>query len=452
VKAYSHKVAGVGIALLFSIAAVAQVPVSGVQGAKLQDLVNSPTFVTVVLKSGPKDVNLQVRDIGPNYVGVIAKDGSKPAYLFSAISEIIVQDGKIESAPDFSLPKNRALTNEEQRLFERALERAKQIYDAASTDQSLRMDAAALLLLGHDTAAQEYLEQLLTGNDISTAVEAGMALYLGGVSLKNADAVIELGTGSGNRTVRSKAVLLVGLLGIQGRDQALLTLLRDRLADYSVPAMKSLALLNNTAALPLLYEAIQDANPTKADNAAAALGRMKSEEIVPRLREILTRAENFSRYRIACALYAHNDTVGRQLLQEEFLSMPNLSADAAIVLARNGDRDGIRVLNQKMEERYNKDQREVLFLRADMAMALVLGGDGNAIAAVQELLSSPDPQVIEYTCDRIAEAGLRRLMSITQSAVEHADPHVALSACFATASCGNASFHDRLVGARLARQ
>jgi hypothetical protein len=225
---------------------------------------------------------------------------------------------------------------------------------------------------------------LLTGNDVSTAVEAGMALYLGGQPPRNAKAVVERGMGSGDQSVRVKAFVLAGLLGIHARDDKLSELVRGRLSDDSVP-----------------------------------------------------------------------EAANEQPLPKEQISMepnPEIALTFAICLARNGDGNGIRALNQQMEKPYNKEAREDLLTRADMAIALVLGGEHNGIAAVQELLSSPDVVVIKHTCDLIAEAGLRRLMTITQSSVEHSDPHVALAACMAAASCGNASFHDRLAGARLARR
>lgn len=447
-KSFAHKYVALGAILLVSALAPAQVPVTGVTGARIQDLVGSPTLVTVVLKNGPKDVNLQVVDLGPDYVSVKLQDGSRTAYKFAAIAEIQVQGDRIE-AKEFRLSRTRALTSEEQKLHDRAIERAKQIFDTPGTDQSLRMSAASLLALTNDRAAIEYLEQFLTGNDTATAVEAAFALYLAGTTPPNMDAILSLGIGSGNREIRSKAVILAGLLGDESQVPKLMQMLRDRLADYSVPAMIALALLNEQDALPMLYENIQDSNKAKGDAAVIALSRMQSDEIAPRLKEIYPRTQNFSQFRIAKTLYAHNDTLGRQLLQDEFLDSPPLAIETAIALAKNGDRDGIRVLNAKLAERFNPTQPVELITRAEVAMALVVGGDGNATIAVQDLLTVEFPDVVAHTCRLIADAGLRRLMPLTQTAVEHTDPKVALAACVATLACANPDFHDRLAGVRL---
>ena len=433
------------VALVFSATASAQVPVSGVSGAKLQDLVGSPTLVTVVLKSGPEDVNLNVVDIGPDYVSFKMQNGQRTAYKFSALKEIRVQGDAI-AAKAFTLDRSRALTPEEQKIYDGVTQKAKAFFDGPQTDQSIRMDAAGILVLSNDQSAEEYLTTFLNGNDTATAVEAAVRLYAAGKTdaLQN---VLQSGISSGNRNVRAKAVLLLGLTGNTSQEGQLMEMLRDRLADYSAPAMRTLAMLNNEAALPMMYDAILDSNSIKGEAAVFALGLMKSDEIPVRLKELLTRAKNFERFRIARALYAHNDTTGRQLLQGEFLDVPSLRTDTAIILAKQGDRDGIRILNEILDERYNPTT-EVLKKRAEMAMALVIGGDGAAITIVQELLGSDDLAVLKYTCDLIADSGVRRLMPLTQSSVENADAKVSMSACQATIACANPDYRDRLVGTR----
>ena len=73
------------LVLLAALPAAAQVTGTGAGGAKLADLVGSPTMVTVVLNSGAEDPNLNVLDLGPNYVAAKASDGARNVYLFSDI-------------------------------------------------------------------------------------------------------------------------------------------------------------------------------------------------------------------------------------------------------------------------------------------------------------------------------------------------------------------------------
>lgn len=425
--------------------ATAQPPVTGVQGATLKDLAGTSTLVTVVLKSDAEDPNLQVVELGPDYVAVRLENGSRTAYKFTAIKEVRVQGEKVE-AKEFELDRSRSLTSDEQRIVGQAVERAAAIFQSSNVDQTLKMDAAALLHACGREGGLEYLRQLAAANDLVTALEATKRLYLCG-DKEAGGAVIDLAMESGNRKVRVLAAQVIGLLRIPGHEADLLTMLRDRAAEFYVPAARSLARLGNLEGLPLLFQGIEDINEEKSSAALVALCTLESDEIVPKMKQMLNDVKGFARFRVAQVLYAHKDPMGTKLLETDSMNTPSLVVDTAILLARTGNRDGRSFLVSKLEERFTESP-EIMTMRARMAGALVEAGDGNAISILQELLRFKDITVQKKVCEIVGAVGVRRLMPITQSSIDSTDNGVALAACAAAIACANPDFHDRLITLR----
>jgi HEAT repeat protein len=449
-------------ALCLAAPAFAQVPLTDAGGAQLTDLVGSPTMVTVVLKSGAEDPNLNVTGLGPNYVATKAADGTHNVYLFSDLKEIRVQGGRVEAA-ETKVNIGRALSASERTVVTRAVDRAAEIFQASKDDQATKMMAAALLVgnrsvaqtiltVGGEAAnagqitkdidaAHEYLKQLAVSNDPPTALMAGISLYLAN-DPESAKPAVSPGLEGSSRQARSMAAELAGLVGDTSATNTLMTMVRDRAADVSAPAAVALARLGNREIIPTLLEMLGDINGDKGDAAVLGLATLGGEDVIEQLKAMLDHAQSVERFRIAIVLFRLRDPMGEQLLAREFLEVASLAREAAMALAAKGNARGLEYLRGKLDERMDETAENLKF-RARSAGVLIEGGDRWAVSVLQEALRSENPEVEIYACNVISRSANRSLLTSVQPAIESADPGVAISACRAAFGITNQEFRTR---------
>ncbi|MEA3366227.1 MAG: hypothetical protein U9Q79_11365, partial [Candidatus Hydrogenedentes bacterium] len=142
-----HRITMMFLGIALAVPAFGQdIPITGVEGATLEDLAGTPTLVTIVIKGrDAEDPNLQITELGPNYLSVLNPDtGDRHAYLFEDVEEIRVQGGKLE-AKIFQRDAERALTQAQEGLLNRAIRQAAEVFQKENQNQPLKMDAAMII-------------------------------------------------------------------------------------------------------------------------------------------------------------------------------------------------------------------------------------------------------------------------------------------------------------------
>lgn len=454
----------VALVLVLAGTASAQVTVTGAPNARLEDLVNSPTMVTVVLQpNGAQDPNLNIVELGPNYVKTKAADGTTNVYLFTSIKEIRVQGERIAEA-DVKVNVGRALNPTQRSVIARAIKCATDLFQGSQENQAAKMNAASLLagngriattvlaVSGSSPAANgdvtksvegagEYLAQLAGTNDPNVSLLAGICLYLAG-DIEGARRVVPVAMASSSRMVRIGGAELAGLTGDQSAAPQLFEMARDRAADVSAPAALSLAMLGNRDVIPTLLEMITDINSDRGDAAMLGLVTLGGEDVVEQMKIMLKDAQTVPRFRMAMVLFRLKDPLGEQLLAREFLQVPSLAREAALNLAMRGNARGLEYLRAKLDERMDVTTENYKF-RARAAGALIEGGDRWAVARLQECLRMDNAEVQRYTCDVVSHIGSSALLSVVQPVIESSDPFVALSGCRAAFAIANPEFRAR---------
>lgn len=407
-------------------------PVVDGNGATLQSLAGTSTLVSVALKdSSAVDKNLRVVELGPDYVAFLTQDNQRIVYLFSAMKEIKVQDGKV-SSKRFTIEESRSLKMEEQQVLDRAFDTARRIYETANADQALKMRAAVLLASNANKEAHEYLKTLAGSNDLETQLDAALCLYLVGDNELTGPLVTK-GIQSGNRKIKGKAMKLAGLVKATDSIPVLAHSFQDRLADICSPAAKALARMDYAEIKPTLVDMLTDRSEEKSLAAAFALKQLGDKAMAKDIKAKLDDARGEVRHRIIVLLFALDDPAAKEMLNEEIKSAPTLAGDAAILLAKSGDWNAVQFLSEKLKRRYDEVTEEdrrtlnaealrlrettVLF-RAKAATALVQAGDATAETYLQEMLRSEDMVLRNEVCDLLGQLGKRKLITVLQSSLE----------------------------------
>lgn len=428
----------------------AQVRITGAAGATLEALSGSPTLVTVVLKeSGASDANLKVRNYNNKAINFLTANNDIVPYLIADIDRIEVQGGKVEKA-ELKLEQSRALRPEEQIIYDRALARAREIYQEASANQDVKIQAAMLLALNGEQDAINYLVELANSNNINAQLSAGLALYLSNADVGDKVKLAELvdkGMDSGNRQARSQAALLAGLTQDTAATAQLLTLLQDRAAAQSAPAAKALARLGVREAVPQLLGMLESRSEEKGEAAQWSLIQLGGPEVVEQMKIQLNNAQGFGKLRIAKVLFALEDEAGKKEMNRVFREVFTQAIEAAKVLAAKGDFDAMSYLQERLNEPMEESE-EGMIAYVGMATALLKGGDTTAQATLQQVLRSKSVPARVAVTRSLVEVGNRRMMPLIQSSLESRELELAIEACLATVALGNPDFRQRLTAAR----
>ena len=441
-------VLAMAVCCVMGTAVAATPPISGGEkGTTLDKLAGTQTLVTVVIKgTEAEDKNLRVVEVGDDYVSVASREGERHTYLFKSISKIVVQEGQ-EEVEEWS-PAEIGLLPAQQQVLARALQRAANFFQTSNEDQTAKMDAAVLLAIGGESSAREdalqYLRAFHEGDDLATALFAAYRLYLIGRGEEIDWGVLDSALNSGNREIRKSGAKLAGLLGRQEAVPILRRMLKDRRGEMAAVAAVALARLDDRESLPTMLALLTERSPEKGEAAMFAVKRLADEYTTEQLKSMLPSYEGLIRFRIISVLFSLGDPEGERLLREESLQVPTLQVDAACLLARKGDIQAMRMLRKRLSERYDEDS-ETLIHRAEMAAALVAGGDRTVVPVLQDLLRTDMLKVQERVCLLLTELGVRSLSSIIQPSMESADPKIALIGSRTALAMGYPSFRDRLV-------
>ncbi len=429
---------------LFIAAAAAwgQVPITGVSGVNLTDIEGTSTLVTVVLNpSGAEDPNCTVVDVGPNYVSVVAATGERNAYLFTDIREIRVQGEKLDVEP-FQLDANRPLNDEDQAVVDAALSQAREMFENATTDQQLRMDAAGLVAMQGDEDALQHLTQLAATNDLQTSLEAILRLYTAGEDIRQYEEIKE-GLESGIRVVRRLALTLAGFTGDPQYLREVRRAAEDRIAQLNAPAMIALARIGDRESVPLLIDNLGSANNETSIAAREALVILGGSDVIAMLKERLDAATRLERFRVISTLYLLGDPLGERFLEDVVDTVPTLAQPASIILAGQGQYDARVRITEFLSQRFEGDL-ETYRCRAEMAGALMKGGDRKSIAVFQDLLRAEQPEARTFALMVIATLEQRNLLTIIRPAIDDASLRVQLRAAQAAVALANPGFSERL--------
>ncbi|MBN2308967.1 MAG: HEAT repeat domain-containing protein [Candidatus Hydrogenedentes bacterium] len=432
--------------VLLPLAAVGQVPVTGVEGATLADIVGTETLVTVVLsRPGAEDSNLTIVDVHENYITVVSASGEENYYRFVDIKEIRVQGGLVE-AKALRPRKDMMLTGQQQQALGRAVQRAQEIFQSSNDNQPFKMAAAVVMIVaGGDEAAQaarEYLASLAESNDIRVGIDAGLRLYLAGEPLP-VD-MIEDGLQSGTPRVRSQATFMAGLVGDHESEPMLYKMLQDRAAEFSAPAARALSILGNRDAIPELLAMLVERNERKSSAAVFGLSLLGGDDVIEQLKLMLNSSEGLARFRVAKVLYTLGEPSARRLLREEIILEPALQVEAAALLARDGDIKAMQTLRERLERKFEPTEENLLW-RADAIAALVAANDRTMLGPLMDLRRAEFPAVKARVYDLVAELGQRSFIVVIQPGIEESDLAIALKACETVVALTDSAYRERLL-------
>lgn len=440
---FSVTVLVVFAACMAASAGAPNIPVTGTNApASLQDIVGTPTMITVILKgSGARDPNLKLVEIRDDRIIVTAPNGDVVPYMVDSVEQIEVQGGVVEQR---RLPQMDAqmLRPEHQRVVDRAWTRVREIYGESADNQALKIQAATLLSLSNDAEAHNYLRQLAESNDIEIQLTASGALYLIGDAVS--ETLIRQGLDSGNRNARVMAASLAGLANYQEGATLLKVMFNDRAVQLSTPAARALARLGVQDIVPDLFNMIFELHEDKGEAAMFALTKLANEDMVEQLKFRLLEAEGVSRFRLVCVLFNIGDPVGIKELKDIFNNYPTLTPEVALLLATNGDWEATQYLRNRLARREDPTEANLSY-RARNAQALLKGGDPSAMAVFQELLRSDDPAITNLVFKLMAELGQPRMITLLQPSIENVDKEFAVHACKTVIALALPEFRERLL-------
>lgn len=417
-------------------------PVVNGGGATLRDLAGTSKLVTVVLEdSGTEDPNLRVMEVNKAHFTVMTLSREEVPYLFASVKEIRVQDGQV-AVKQFAPELSRSLRAEEQKVVDRAFRRAKEIFDENADRAPIRMRAAMVMALNNRKEALEYLQSRATSGDVPTELDAVLALYLAGAEDFGGEAVAA-GLESGDKKVRQKAIQLAGLLQDESTAPRLMKLVRDRDASINAPAARALGRLGVREVIPRLFRMVMELTAEKGDAAVFALSLLGGEDVVEQAKQRLEQADGLARYRLVLLLYRLGDPLGKKLMVQEMMAVPSLAREAALVLARDAQWDGVKYLMDMLERRYDEEV-DVMVYRARAAAALIATGHSPVASDLQEMLQLGEPVVRKQICYVLAALGDRRQIPIVTPLIENSEPDLALTACVAAVAMARPDFAMRL--------
>lgn len=435
------------VAVLAALTAgAADVKITGTAApVTLKELAGTPTLVTVVLKeSGAKDSNVRIMEVLPNAINVMTEKGELVPYLLEMVEEIQVQGGQVEGRR-FKPDEIQVLRPEQQRVAERAMTRAVEIFTGANDDQQLKMDAAVLMALNKNRDATKYLKQLAETNDITLQLTASKALYLIGEPVS--ETLLRQGLESGNRKARAMAATLSGLNNYTAGIPLLKVLFDDRAVELSAPAACALARLGDREIIPRLMAMIDEPNDLKGNAAVYSLAKLGGDDIVQQLKARLGETEGIIKYRILKVLYRLKDPSALDEIRKIFKDLPTMAPKAAIILAKDGDWDATQFLRARLNRREDPTEANLIY-RAQTAAALLINGDPSVLAVFQEILRSTSPKAKQTVFELFTYIDNVRLIPILQPSIENVDKVMALQACEAAATLALPAFRARIMEIR----
>ncbi|MCC6142966.1 MAG: HEAT repeat domain-containing protein, partial [Candidatus Hydrogenedentes bacterium] len=247
------------------------------------------------------------------------------------------------------------------------------------------------------------------------------------------------------RSVRATSAQLAGIAGLDLYTLELMRLINDRAVEYSAPAARTLARLGNRDVIPRLLSMVAERNEEKGEAAIFGLIRLGGEEVINGVKDLLPKAPEHVRFRLARVLLALDDPMGKEVMQQIMAGVPTLAYAAALELAARGDWDAMTFVRREMSEPVDPSDA-IMIRRANAAATLIMGGDVEGpVAVLQELLRSNSVEVHKGLCQAITRVGKPNLLNILQSPIENVDQEIAMQNCIAAMALGRPEFRKRLL-------
>lgn len=469
-----YSLASLCLALILCTVANAQVQVmdaSGkpLSGVSLQDLAGSGKLVTIKLIEKfdfARDRNLTVKSVNESE-GTLTLEragGGIIAYKLADIRDLRVQDSRL-TEKIYTRREGGSLTADQVNIVNRAERRAKELFDAARDDQTMRMEVASLLAVRGDHEAIAYLESLSRTDDLGVAISASLNLYYAGQE-PDKDLIFR-GLASGQRAVRTQAAKLAG----RTHDPQFRKKVRELLDDATVDDFPTIAhgasLLQDPKAVPILAKALKSLHQIQINGALNSLSRMGGKEVESAMLKLVENSEDHVRIRALLVLYrvGDPDTTKKEaadIFKNEYMDSAVYGVWAALALAPSGDWDAQERLRTFYHEPHDNNL-ENLGQRAAFAAALFEGGYAQAKSMLRDLLNTQEDTIYakgqtqnEYfkqgtvaatklvVCYFIAKNGSRTLLSLLDAPMQDSNPYIAYGACAAAIAISDAEFRSRL--------
>lgn len=463
-----------GMVCALAFGALAQAPPTTPDGRTLAQVAAQDALITVVITTPgglEEDPNLRITRIYNDSFATVDLEGDPATYLFEEVFQVRVQDGLVEER---ALELKTALSDEQQEILLRALERAQQILNNPQLEQAMRIRAAGLLVAAETPEAinaRALLLSITRAEDIEAALEAATWLHLAGDPALvpgtpfPADALqsnqpnpsapttederrplvphlLERGLDHGSREVRARAAMLTGLVGAKSLITELERQMNDRIAELAVPAAKAMANLAQTSAIPRLLDLVMERTESKGEAAIYGLQRLGDAQTAEKVKRLVPAARGMTELRLARVLFALGDPMGREMLEEIVREMPTVADQAALALAREKVRLGIQVLESRLERRENPTVDNLRF-RAKAAATLYQSGDPTQLGRLADLLRSEEPEVIDQACEEVTAMGKTGMMNLLTTTLESGDPRIVLHGACTVMALADRSFRER---------
>lgn len=446
--AFSRGIRAIAAALLLSTVGIiaGAVEIKGGDGnVTLSSITGTPTLVTVVLKAGAKDPNLQVADVVGETIGFTSDKGGRVTYQSGDIAHLEIQ-GDVVDRPAPVVTSNVALRPEDQRIVDQSTTRVAELFQNSKDNQELRIRAAAYMAADGNKEAEQYLTSLAESNNLQARIDAARGIYLAGMPLPGT--VIKDGLESNNRNIRAAAAVLAGLFKDESATSELMTMLNDRSAQFSAPASIALARLGNREIIPQLFSTLGSNSDEKFQAGVEALLILGGTDVIETAKYRLNEVDGLERYRLIYVLFKLGDEEGRKQAIRVFNEELTIKPEAALVLAADKYWDATQYLQDRLKRREDATPENLAY-RARNAAAIMAGGDPSAVYVFQEMLRGEDPVSKIQVLRLIGDSGDRSLLKLIQSSVSNVDTTIAIEACDAAMAVANPGYRQRLKDLRI---
>lgn len=446
---FSRAIRSLAAALLLStvgVVAAGAVEIKGGSGAvSLSSIAGTPTLVTVVLKAGAKDPNLQVIDVVGDTISFASEKGDRVNYTTGDIDYLQIQ-GSVVARLAPVVTGNVALRPEDQRIVDQGTARVSELFQNSKDNQDLRIRAAAYMAADGNKEAQQYLTSLAESNNIQARIDASRGIYLAGMALPGS--VVKDGLESNNRNVRAAAAVIAGLFKEESATPELMTMLNDRSAQFSAPAAVALARLGNREILPQLFSMLGSNSDEKNAAGVAALIALGGEDLVETAKYRIAETDGLERFRLIYVLHALGDETGRKELIRVFNEELTIKPEAALLLAADKYWDATQYLQERLKRREDATP-ENLSYRARNAAAIMAGGDPSAVYVFQEILRADNGDAKVQVLRLMGDSGDRSLLKLLPASISNVDTKVSIEASNAAMAIGNVGYRQRLKDLRV---
>lgn len=415
--------------------------VRGANGnSSLSAIAGTETLVTVVLKGGAEDPNLQVVEARSDVISFSNDKGNLTIYSRGDIDHIKIQGSVVERRKPV-IVSSVALRPEDQRIVDQAISRAAELFQTSKDNQELRIRAAALMAFDGNKEAAQYLTSLVESNNLRTRLDAARGLYLAGMPAP--DSLIREGLESNNRNIRAETAELAGLFEHQESTAVLMEMFNDRSAQYAAPAAVALARLGNREIIPGLFDMLGSNSNEKNQAGIEGLKILGGDDVIETAKYRIEKTDGLERYRHIKVLHALGDEEGRKqmirVLNEELTIKP----EAALILAADQYFEAAQYLQERLKRREDPTA-ENLSYRARNAAAIMQSGDPSAVYVFQELLRKDDVKIKIQVLHLIADLQDRTLLKLIQTSVSNIDAELSMAACDTAMAIANPTYAQRL--------